>query len=267
MTPKIRRRLRILLPEGDGGIAMAHTEHDIAAQVQAAKTDSEAADALIRQYAGFIRSETVKFIHTAPENGHDDELSIAMLAFYEAVLAYEKSRGAFLPYAARAIKNRLIDHYRTEKRHGNIISLHAPLAQEEDSRELLDSIPDTADHAEDYAARTASRQEIGEFSEKLACLGLTFSDVADNCPRQRRTFAACRRVLDFARSRPDLLKRLEETGKLPMNELAAGSGTDRKTMERHRKYLAAILLAFTNGYEIIRGHLCQIGPAKGGSPK
>ena len=50
-----------------------------------------------------------------------------------------------------------------------------------------------------------------------------------------------------------------------MNELAAGSGTDKKTMERHRKYLVAILLAFTNGYEIIRGHLRQLAPAKGGS--
>ena len=63
---------------------MVRTEHDIAAQVQAAKTDTEAADGLIQQYMGFIRSETVKFIHTTPENGHEDELSIAMLAFYEA---------------------------------------------------------------------------------------------------------------------------------------------------------------------------------------
>ena len=119
---------------------MVRTEHDIVSQVRSAKTDSEAADALIRQYMGFIRSETVKFLHTAPENGHEDELSIAMLAFYEAVLAYEKSRGAFLPYAARAIKNRLIDHYRTEKRHGNVISLHTPLGGEEDGGELLDTI-------------------------------------------------------------------------------------------------------------------------------
>ena len=234
---------------------MVRTEHDIVSQVRSAKTDSEAADALIRQYMGFIRSETVKFLHTAPENGHEDELSIAMLAFYEAVLAYEKSRGAFLPYAARAIKNRLIDHYRTEKRHGNVISLHTPLSGEEDGGELLDTIPDTGDRAEDYVVRTASRREIQEFSEKLAQFGLTFSDVADNCPRQERT---------FARTQPALLKRVEDTGKLPMGELSVGSGTDRKTMERHRKYLVAILLAFTNGYEIIRGHLCQVGPKRGG---
>ena len=235
---------------------MVRTEHDIVSQVQSAKTDSEAADALIRQYMGFIRSETVKFLHTAPENGHEDELSIAMLAFYEAVLAYERNRGAFLPYAARAIKNRLIDHYRTEKRHGNVISLHTPLGGEEDGGELLDTIPDTVDHAEDYAVRTASRREIQEFSEKLAQFGLTFSDVADNCPRQERTFAACRRVLDFARTQPELLKRVEDTGKLPMGELSAGSGTDRKTMERHRKYLVAILLAFYEAvlaYEKSRG--------------
>ena len=38
---------------------------------------------------------------------------------------------------------------------------------------------------------------------------------------------------------------MEDTGKLPMGELSAGSGTDKKTMERHRKYLVAILLALS----------------------
>ena len=227
---------------------MVRTEHDIVFQVQAAKTDPAAADGLIRQYLGFIRSETVKFLHTIPENGHEDELSIAMLAFYEAILAYEKNRGAFLPYAARAIRNRLIDYYRSEKRHGKVVSLHAPLGGEENG---------------EFEIRAASRREIQEFSQKLAQFGLTLSDVADNCPRQDRTFAACRRVLDFARGQPELLQRVENTGKLPMNELVEGTGVERKTLERHRKYLAAILLAFTNGYEIIRGHLCQVAPKRG----
>ena len=244
---------------------MVQTEHSITAQVQAAKTDTEAADGLIRQYMGFIRSETVKFTRAQLEDGHEDELSIAMLAFYEAILAYERARGAFLPFAARAIRNRLIDHYRTEKRRGTPISLDLPAGGEEDGRTLLDTLPDAADHAEDYTSRTASRQEIQEFSEKLSQFGITFPDVADNCPKQGRTLAACRRVLDFARDNPALLHRLEESGKLPMAELAQGSGVEKKTLERHRKYLVAILLAFTNGYEIIRGHLCQIGPARGGS--
>ena len=42
---------------------------DLAGHVQAAKTDPEAADALIRQYMGFIRAETAKFIKRAPIEG------------------------------------------------------------------------------------------------------------------------------------------------------------------------------------------------------
>ena len=245
---------------------MVRAEHSIVGQVYAAKTDPEAADALIGQYTGFIRSETAKLTCAARPDGYEDELSIAMLAFYEAILGYEKSRGAFLPYAARAIRNRLIDHYRAEKRHEGLVSLHAP-AEDGEDRTWLDTLPDSRDEIGDYEARSASQREIREFGAQLACFGITFSDVADNCPRQERTLAACRRVLDHARSNPELLDRLVETGRLPMNELAAGAGVEKKTMERHRKYLVAILLAFTNGYEIIRGHLCQIGTGKGGDAR
>ena len=240
---------------------MTQNRQDIGLAVAAAQRDSEAADAFVRQYMGFIRSETVKFIHTAPENGHEDELSIAMLAFYEAILGYQKTKGPFLAYAARSIRNRLIDHYRREKRRGNTISLYAPDAED---RELADTLPDEKDQLEAHVVRQASREEIREFGEKLAAFGLSFSDVTDNCPRQQRTFQACRRALDYARANPALLRQLEQTGRLAINELAAGSQTEKKTLERHRKYLVAILLAFTNGYEIIRGHLCQIGPGKGG---
>ena len=245
---------------------MVRAEHSIVGQVYAAKTDPEAADALIGQYTGFIRSETAKLTRAARPDGYEDELSIAMLAFYEAILGYEKSRGAFLPYAARAIRNRLIDHYRAEKRHEGLVSLHAPAGDGEDQT-LLDTLPDSRDEIGDYEARSASQREIREFGAQLERLGISFSDVADNCPRQERTLAACRRVLDHARSHPELLDRLVETGRLPMNELAAGAGVEKKTMERHRKYLVAILLAFTNGYEIIRGHLCQIGTGKGGDAR
>ncbi len=240
---------------------MAGTEHSILAQLQAAKVDPEAADEFIRQYMPFIRSETVKFIQDAPENGHEDELSIAMLAFYEAMLSYESNRGAFLPYGARAIRNRLIDHYRREKRHKGVLSLHLPVEDEEE-RTLLDTLPDGQNPVEDYLHRFASQQEIREFGEKLGSFGLSFSDVADNCPQQERTLSACRRVLDYARANPDLLRQVELTGRLPMKELSLGAGVEKKTLERHRKYLVAILLAFTNGYEIIRGHLCRL---KGGS--
>ncbi len=240
---------------------MVKTEHEIVEKVYAAKTDSQAADALIQQYLGFIRNEVARAVYQT-DNGREDEESIAMFAFYEAILSYEKGRGAFLSYAARAIRNRLIDYYRKEKRHRKIISLDTPFQEEDEGNSLMDTLADQSDHFDGYAHREASQQEIREFEKKLEEFGISFSDVADNCPRQKRTFSACLRVLEYAREHPELLEQLLRSRKLPVNELSAGSGTDRKTMERHRKYLVAILLAFTNGYEIIRGHLCQLGEGK-----
>ena len=42
------------------------------------------------------------------------------------------------------------------------------------------------------------------------------------------------------------------------------SGVERKTLERHRKYILAMLLIQTNGYEIIRGHLRHVLRRRGG---
>ena len=91
------------------------SEHEIIKQVRAAQEDTGAADEFVRQYMPFIKSETAKFMKRAPQEGQDDELGIAMFAFYESVMSYQRGRGAFLRLAALAIRNRLIDHYRKEQ--------------------------------------------------------------------------------------------------------------------------------------------------------
>ena len=116
---------------------------------------------------------------------------------------------------------------------------------------------------EELTVREAAQSEIEEFSRALAAFGITFSDVADNCPKQERTLRACMDALNYARWDPEVLAAVEKSGKLPIAELASGSGVERKTLERHRKYMVAMLLAFTNGFEIIRGHLCRLDGGRG----
>ncbi len=230
--------------------------HQLVKKVNAAREYPQAADDLIREYIPFIRSEATKFL-SRPCTDQDDEYSIAMIAFYEAVMGYEKSRGAFLSYAAMVIRSRLIDHGRKEARHKGHLSLHEENG-EEDDRTLLDHIPDGKDHYAESAHREATRQEIEELAKVVEAFGITFSDVADNSPQQERTLTACFKAVRAGREAPGLLEELLRTKKLPMTRLAAVSGVERKTLERHRKYILAMLLIQTNGYEIIRGHLHHI---------
>ncbi len=236
-------------------------DHEIVALVHAARGDSLAADELVRKYLPFIRSETAKCVRRMVSDS-DEELSIALLAFHEAVLAYDRLRGAFLPFAAKAIRSRIIDHQRRELRHRGQLRLED--FGEEDGRALGEKLDTGADPIGDHTDRTATRQEIAHFALGLSEFGLTLTDIADNCPKQARTRAACHRALQWAKGEPELLEQILRSKKLPITALAAGSGVERKTLERHRKYMLALLLAYTNGFEIIRGHLGQMAIVKGG---
>lgn len=231
-------------------------EHQIVSQVLEAQLNSQAADELVTQYLPFIRSETAKFLKRFPEDGQD-ELSIAMFAFYEAAMSYKSGKGSFLKLAATAIRNRLIDYYRRERRHTGIVSLNAQSSNEDDFT-LADQISDDRNEVEALHDRITVQKEIQEFTRQLQEFGLSLSDIADNCPKQDRTLTACMQVLDHARQNPDLLDQLVKTKKLPLSLLVEGTGADRKTLERHRKYIVAILLAYTNGFEIIRSHLSRL---------
>lgn len=237
---------------------MKSDSHQIIAQVYKAKTDSRAADELISSYMPFIKSETAKFLKRPPDPG-DDELSIAMFAFYEAVRSYTKSRGAFLNFAALQIRSRLIDNYRREKRNKGQISLDS---SDEEQADLLETIPDGHDEYEATEMREATRQEIEELTAQMTDFGVSMTDVADNSPRQSRTVESCRRAIAYARSHPDILEDFLRTKRVPIARLAEGAAVDRKSLERHRRYLVAVLLICTNGYEILRGHIMQV--LKGG---
>ncbi len=231
------------------------TEADIVQRVLSAKGNALVIDQLIADYLPFIKGVASKACGRIV--GNDDELSIAMLAFHEAIGGYDQQKGAFLKYAELIIKRKIIDFQRKEKRHSGQVSLDKPLNDSEDAS-MLDLIADQSDQYQSIAMRDATRDEIMELTAQLAEFDLSLSDIADNCPKQDRTFAACQKAIAYARQNPDLICDLKQSGRLPLAKLVAGAGIERKTAERHRKYIMALMLIYSNGYEIIRGHLKQV---------
>lgn len=225
-------------------------------RVYAAKGDSAAADSLIRDYLPFIKAQTYKVVGRMITD-EDDELSIAMIAFHEAIESYSRLRGAFLPYASLVMERKLIDFFRKEKRHMGQLSIDVPVMENEDAT-YSETLEDQTDAYGEFEMRDATRAEIMELTAQLQEYGITLNDIADNSPKQERTLESCQLALAHARAYPAIIEEFKRTKKLPLKALVEGSGVERKTLERHRKYMMALLLIFSNGYEIIRGHLKQI---------
>ena len=84
----------------------------------------------------------------------------------------------------------------------------------------MDTIADRRDVYEETAHREATRQEILELSGVLAPFGVSFSDVAENCPRQERTLQPCGKAIRYAGETKQLLE-----------DLLAGYDYSRKAMD------------------------------------
>lgn len=231
-------------------------EHSIIQRVYDAKDDMTAADSFISDYISFIKAQVSKLMKRPVNIQQDDEYSVAMIAFHEAINGYSKTRGTFLSYASLLMRNRIIDFWRKNNRHNQVISINAPTSNEDQTIE--DSLTDDEDYEENLAIREATKEEIIELSTQLRAFDVSLTDIADNSPKQERTLAACKRVVAYVKEDAELMEDFLRTKRLPLKKLTDGSKVARKTIERHRKYIIGLLLIYTNGYEIIRGHLAEV---------
>lgn len=231
-------------------------ENEIVEFVYQSKGDSIKADELIRKYLPYIKSETSKVAGKVITDS-DDELSIAMIGFHEAIETYSKFKGAFLNYAKVVMRNKIIDFYRKENKHMGNLSMEANITGQE-NLVLSDTIKDEMDEYDSLSLRDATGEEIEELSRQLQEYNISFTDISDNTPKQKRTLGACRKIISYVRSNPSIIDDVIKTKKLPIKKLSLETGVSSKTIERHRTYLMALIIIYSNGYEIIRGHIKQV---------
>jgi len=105
--------------------------------------------------------------------GQDDEASIGLLAFNEAIDKYSEDKGAkFLTFAEIVIKRRLTDYYRKESRFtNNVLHLSDFNSDENQEQEMLLEVQEAnkAYQIEEEAFNT--KQEIIQYTKNLAEFG------------------------------------------------------------------------------------------------
>lgn len=84
--------------------------------ISCAKNDIGERNRLIETYKPFIIKVVSKICGRFIQEGVDEELSIGLMAFNEAIEVFDAHKGAFFSFSETVIKRRLIDYYRKEKR-------------------------------------------------------------------------------------------------------------------------------------------------------
>ncbi|MBX5475715.1 MAG: RNA polymerase sigma-I factor [Clostridia bacterium] len=220
--------------------------------------DREARDGLIRAYTPFVLRVASRACGRYLVTGRDDEVSVALIAFNEAIDRFDGEAGSsFLAFAEMVIRRRLIDHYRASRN-----PRETPLTEFESTDDegqpfnVVDIRGALAKHeAEEQAQRR--RADIERFREVLAEFGLTLQDLVDAAPRhedaRRRAMAVARRIAET----PAFVQHLKRHKALPLKELSSlrDLGVSRKTLERQRKYIIAVAMILLEDLETLREYI------------
>lgn len=229
---------------------------------QAQSGDKEAKDLIIADYIPFILKTAAKVCGRFIRIGQDDEVSISLIAFNEAIDKYQSSKSdSFLGFAEMVIKRRLIDFYRKEKRGKEILfSELAEIEQgDEGQGEHYWLERDSAqERFNDEEASRERKEEILLLNKLLCDYGISFADLVKCCPkhedaRKRAILAATKIVLN-----EELKNYLLSRKNLPLKNLVLRVNVSRKTLERQRKYIIALTLILIGDFPYLQDYLFRI---------
>lgn len=225
----------------------------INARLEGIRHNTEMTGRFVEEYKPFIASCAEKVAGRYMNYGTDDELSIAMIAFVEAIGSFDSTKGNFFTFSRNVIKRRIIDFYRSEKRHSNVVSLNLYMEDKDEEYDL--SSGEAIRNFTDQKLAEQRRQELKELGKELAHWNITYQDLARVSPKHKKTRQQCAELAGVILSRPDILQPIMIKKYLPVAELERVSGLPRKLIERFRKYIIAVVVIAVGDYECIKDYI------------
>lgn len=224
-------------------------------RVDRIKGNDEEINKLLEEYKPFIASCVEKATGRYVRYGEDDELSIGLMAFVEAIKSYEKSKGSFLSFAQNVIKRRIIDYYRKERKHSNVISMTEIMGEYDEDSAVDLSLQQSLQEHSDKEISEYRRLEIEELKKELAIWDISFFELAEASPKAEKTRKAYKDIIKFILSKGELVDFIKIKKYLPIAEIQKGTGIPRKKIERARKYVLAVVIINTGDYQYLRDYV------------
>lgn len=227
--------------------------------IQVQQGRNEVREMLIQQYLPFILKVTSQSCNRYVHLGQDDEVSVALIAFNEALDKYDTEKDtSFFTFAETVIKRRIIDNFRKNNKDGKSLPWSS-LVQDGDKEVIhkLDKLTwqESQDrHKEEEIARHR-REEIMEYQKKLRDFGITLQDLVAASPKHQDARATAFQVARIICENRKYRKYLEEKKALPLKELESEVSISRKTLERQRKYIIALSIVLMGDFTYLGDYI------------
>lgn len=212
---------------------------------------------VITDYQPFIAKITSQFCKRYVNPESDDEFSIALAAFNEAINQFSFESGkSFLGFSQTVIRRRLIDYVRSEQRHAGQIPYTAFEVEDEEAN-ITNPIESrqAIDHYDLSLQAEARREEILELDRELQRFGISFSELPDQSPKHADSRMTLLGIAKLLADHEAMMGTLLTKKMLPLKELLEYVHVSRKTLERNRKFIITVALIRHGSYPFLKEYI------------
>ncbi len=203
-------------------------------------------DNLIQEFKPFIKSAAAKATgrHIDEQN---DEMSIALLAFDEAVQHYNAQKGSFLAFSSLVISRRLTDYMRKQGRLNKEI-IYSELS--ESQKNYFDN-----QYEESVGFENPLIMEIKALDAELKKYNIAFEELVFASPKALKTKESTKRIIKYMASDIEKVEEMRKNIQLPVKQICEKCDVPRKLIERHRKYIVAVIEILVGDYPYLQDYI------------
>lgn len=198
---------------------------------------------IIEEYIPFIIKTISKFTNRYVSIENDEEFSIGLVGFYEAVQKYNNDKGPFLPFAQLVITSRLKNYYNKENKHNLHISMDS---MEEEGINIKEKLSNPIEDKSELV------DEMDELKREINIFGFSLEDLVDEAPKHVDTRANALDLSEKVSKDKPLVDFMYTKMRLPIKQISLKYRVTEKVIKGSKKFIITGIIIFYRNFRNLK---------------
>ncbi|MDK2918601.1 MAG: polymerase sigma factor [Candidatus Petromonas sp.] len=212
--------------------------------------NKEEREKFISEYTPFVIKTITKVTNRYIEVENNDEYSIGLEAFNEAIDRYEFKKGSFIKYAETVIRSRIYDYVRKTKKSDEVLSING---KKEESFEIKNSLQD-----KDFTDSYDMKDQILKFQSGLKKFNITISELVEDSPKHIDTRLNAINIAKVIAEDEEIKEEFYRKKVLPAKKIMERIDVSRKVLKVNRKFIIATVLILDSELDLLKNYISQV---------
>lgn len=173
---------------------------------------------------------------------NDEEISIGLLGFHEAIERYDNEKGHFLSFAKLVIGSRIKNYLKGENRH-----------QHSSLDELVDKGIDFKDeYLESKEDNGILVEEINKLKEEISSFGFSLEDLVNEAPKQQATRKNAISLSEKISEDEEFTSFMYLKKRLPIKRIVLKFSVTEKVIKRSKKFIISVVIIIDKNFSALK---------------